>query len=84
VKYRLVHACLFSIVVKLILAVFIAESGHYSQDFLANPHSDFFKGQTERGLFYLPKNSEKLSWPNNSKKKFATKGGALLSLGDPV
>ncbi len=68
-KYRLVHACLFAIVVKLILAVFIAESGHYSQDFVANPHSDFFKGQTERGLFYWPNHSEKTQQAKQEKEK---------------
>jgi hypothetical protein len=30
---------------------------NYHQDFVASMHTDFFKGQTDRGLFF---------WPNHS------------------
>jgi hypothetical protein len=42
---------------------------HFSQDFVANTHSDFFKGQTERGLFYLPNHSEKTQLALQEKEK---------------
>ncbi len=36
------------------------------QDFVASTHSDFFRGEMDRGLFYWPNHSGKLSSPNFS------------------
>jgi hypothetical protein len=36
---------------------------------VANTHSDFFKGQAERCLFYLPKHSEETQLALQEKEK---------------
>jgi len=43
---------------------------NFHQDFVASTHTDFFQGQTDRGLFYWPNHSGETGCPNEKSRLY--------------